>query len=134
MVNKRNTIQRQLILNALKELNTHASAEQVYEYVIKKHPSISKATVYRNLNQMAESGEIINIGDFSGSAHYDHQCRNHYHFMCDNCESIFDIHDYFPDLPSQLKNAGEFEINRHNLNFYGLCQECKTKTTPTQSR
>jgi len=70
--NKRNTIQKQLVLDAVKELNIHATAEQVFEYVVKKHTSISKATVYRNLSQMAESGELLNIGSFYGSAHYDH--------------------------------------------------------------
>jgi len=69
---KRNTVQRQLIFDAVKELNIHATAEQVIEYLAKKHPSIGRATVYRNLNTMSESGELLRIGSFYGSTHYDH--------------------------------------------------------------
>jgi len=67
MANKRNTVQRQLILDAVRELDIHATAEQICEYIHKKQPSVSKATVYRNLNQMTESGELLNIGYFYGA-------------------------------------------------------------------
>ena len=125
MDNKRNTIQRKLILAALKELNIHATAEQVYEYVAAEHPSISKATVYRNLGNMAELGEIINIGNFYGSAHYDHACHNHYHFICEKCKKVFDVHSYFPEICDHITNADGFEIKSHSLSFSGLCHECK---------
>ncbi|MCL2035710.1 MAG: transcriptional repressor [Oscillospiraceae bacterium] len=127
MDNKRNTIQRRLIFDALKELNIHATAEQVYEHVAAGHPSISKATVYRNLGQMSESGEIINIGSFYGSAHYDHRCHDHYHFICEKCKRVFDINSYFPEICSHITNADGFEIKSHNLSFSGLCRECKRK-------
>jgi len=124
MTTKRNTIQRQLVYNAVKELDIHANAEQVYEYVVAIHPSISKATVYRNLNQMAESGDLLNIGSFYGSSHYDHNCHDHYHFICDECRRVFDIDNSFPDVTKLTKMEG-FEIKGHNLSFYGICDECK---------
>ena len=125
MDSKRNTIQRQLILDAVRELNIHATAEQVYEYVVGKHPSISKATVYRNLGQMAESGELLNIGNFDGSSRYDHNCHNHYHFICERCKQVFDVNDYFPDILSKITGMDGFEITGHNLTFNGLCLDCK---------
>ncbi|MDR2889363.1 MAG: transcriptional repressor, partial [Lachnospiraceae bacterium] len=67
---RRNTVQRQVILASLQKLNIHATAEQVYDDIIKTHPSISKATVYRNLGQMADAGELLNIGSFYGAVHY----------------------------------------------------------------
>ena len=121
---KRNTIQRQLVFNAVKELNIHANAEQVYEYVVALHPSISKATVYRNLGQMVDSGELLNIGSFYGTTHYDHNCHDHYHFMCEECNRVFDINTIFPDV-SNIKDMDGFEIKGHNLSFYGLCNNCK---------
>jgi len=127
MSTKRNTIQRQLILDAVRELNIHATAEQVYAHVVGKHPSISKATVYRNLGQMAESGELLHIGDFCGSAHYDHNCHKHYHFLCETCERVFDVNDCFPDICSHVKNLEGFEITGHRLSFFGLCRECKPR-------
>jgi len=122
---KRNTVQRQLILNAVSELNTHASAEQVYEHVVKKYPNISRATVYRNLNQMAEAGEIMNIGYFDGSAHYDHNCHDHYHFMCNDCKRIFDVEADFSDIIEKAGKSEGFDIIDFYLSFSGLCRECK---------
>ncbi len=124
MDGKRNTIQRQAILDSLRELNIHATAEQVYEHVIKKHPAISKATVYRNLSQMAEAGELINIGSFYGSAHYDHNCHGHYHFICEECRRVFDVDEYFPDIADKVTGLNGFEITGHLLTFSGLCGDC----------
>ena len=120
---KRNTIQKNLIYNAVKELNIHANAEQVYEYVVAVHPSISKATVYRNLGQMAQSGELLNIGNFYGATHYDHNCHNHYHFICEKCKRVFDINTRFPDVEN-IKSPEGIKIKTHNLSFSGICDEC----------
>jgi Fe2+ or Zn2+ uptake regulation protein len=119
----RSTLQKKLIFEAVKELDIHANAEQVYEYVVQKHPSISKATVYRNLSQMSDSGELLNIGSFHGSVHYDHNCHKHYHFACNNCKRVFDIEDDFSDILDRLKD--KFDITSCQITFSGLCQECK---------
>jgi len=127
MDNKRNTVQRQLILDAVKELCIHATAEQIYECVIKKYKSISKATVYRNLNQMAESGELLNIGSFYGSAHYDHNCHEHYHLICEGCKQIFDIDGTFSDIISNVNVTAGFDITGCRVSFTGICRRCKTE-------
>ena len=127
MDSKRNAIQRQLILDSVAELNKHATAEQVYEHVSKKYPTISKATVYRNLSQMAEAGDLLNIGNFRGSAHYDHNCHNHYHFICEECGNVFDIDIFFPEINDRINNMEDFEIRNHNLTYHGLCPDCKNK-------
>ena len=124
---RRNTVQRRVILEAMKELNIHATAEQVFDHIHKKHPSISRATVYRNLGQMAESGELINIGSFYGSTHYDHNYRRHYHFICEKCKRIFDVNDYFNDICGKILNMNGFEFRNHNLTFSGLCRDCKAQ-------
>ena len=124
MANRRNTIQRQAILDAVRELNTHATAEQVYDYVVKKYPSISKTTVYRNLSQMSYMGELLNIGNFNDSTHYDHKRCQHYHFICECCKQIFDVNAYFPDIYGKIKDMDEFEVRGHNLSFTGLCRDC----------
>ena len=125
MHNKRNTIQRQLILDAVRELDIHATAEQVYDHVVTRHPSISKATVYRNLSQMVESEELIDIGDFYGSTHYDHNCHKHYHFICDQCEKVSDVNDCLTDICGLISGLDGYEIRGHNLSFNGLCADCK---------
>ena len=127
MENKRNTIQRQIIFNAVRELDIHATAEQVVEHVAKEYPAIGRATVYRNLGRMAEAGELANIGTFNGSAHYDHNLHEHYHFICDECGQVFDINCYFEGICDQIPDMEGFEIRKHNLNFSGLCKNCNSK-------
>ena len=128
MDDKRNTVQRQLILSAVKELDCHATAEQVYGHVVQNHPTISKATVYRNLSHMSESGELINIGSFYGSTRYDHICRDHYHFACEMCKRIFDVEGDFSDIIARAGKADGFDIARCHVTFSGLCRDCKSQS------
>ena len=55
---KRKTIQRALTLRAVQTMQSHPTADEVYEAVSAEHPNISRGTVYRNLNQLSEDGEI----------------------------------------------------------------------------
>ncbi|MDD6142906.1 MAG: transcriptional repressor, partial [bacterium] len=64
---RRNTIQRSLVLEAVNRLHSHATADEVYEEIIQEYPTISKATVYRNLNLLSEMGEIRRL-EIPGSA------------------------------------------------------------------
>jgi len=122
---KRNTVQRQIIFDAVKALNIHATAEQVVEYLAEKHPSIGRATVYRNLNYMSESGELLRIGSFYGSTHYDHNCHEHYHFVCNNCRQIVDVEGNLADVFERFKNTEGIDITDCNISFSGLCWACK---------
>jgi len=123
---KRITIQRQLIFAALKELNAHSTAEEVFEYVSQRYPSISKATIYRNLSQMALSGAILNIGNFYGSAHYDHKCHKHCHFVCKSCRQIFDFEEDFSKVLNEITTPDRFDVADCDISFSGLCKKCKT--------
>ena len=120
---KRNTIQRQLIHNAVRELDIHATAEQVYEYVVALHPSISKATVYRNLSQMADVGELLRIGSFYGQTHYDHNCHEHHHFVCEECRRVVDVEYDFSSALAEVGAIAGFDIS--SISLGGRCVECR---------
>jgi len=125
MAIKRSTIQRQLIFDAVEELNIHATAEQVYEYISQKHPSIGRATVYRNLGQMSEVGDLLKVSSYAGSTHYDHNCHEHYHFTCKNCKKVCDVEGRIPNLVEKFEGTDGFDIMDCNVSFSGLCWECK---------
>ena len=76
---KRNTIQRTLVLEAVNRLRFHPTAEEIYDDVIREHPHISKATVYRNLNQLAEDREIQKLAMADGPDRFDYRLQRHYH-------------------------------------------------------
>jgi len=125
MDGKRNTVQRQLILDAVKTLNIHATAEQVVEYLAKTHPSIGRATVYRNLSLMSENGDLLRIGSFYGSTHYDHNVHEHFHAVCSKCKQIFDVDGSISDVLEKFGEMQGFDIDSCTVSFGGLCWECK---------
>ena len=56
---KRNTIQRQLVIAAVRFLADHPTAEEVYDRITMEYPDISKGTVYRNLKEMVANGDAV---------------------------------------------------------------------------
>ena len=122
---KRNTLQRQMILEAVAKLNIHATAEQIVEYLSKEHPSIGRATVYRTLNYLTDAGKLLRIGSFYGSTHYDHNCHEHYHFICGHCRRVYDVEGTMADVLNKLESAEGFDITDIAVSLTGICWECK---------
>ena len=89
---ERNTIQKTMILKYVRSVRTHPSAEEVFNHVKKKIPNITLATVYRNLNTLAEKGIISRI-EINHEYHYDYITKDHIHLVCKNTGEIKDIED-----------------------------------------
>lgn len=127
-MNQRNTIQRSLVLEAVKELRCHATADQVYDSILKKHAGISRGTVYRNLNLLSELGEIRKVEVLGGADRYDHLCQAHYHARCIKCGKIIDVEmDFITDLENKIKGNHGFQFTGHDIVFNGLCPNCNPK-------
>uniref|UniRef100_UPI0026EBCD0B transcriptional repressor n=1 Tax=Alkalibaculum bacchi TaxID=645887 RepID=UPI0026EBCD0B len=77
---KRNTVQKQIILEAIRKLDSHPTVDEVYEEVHELHPSISKVTVYRDLYQLADNHDIQRVMLPGELARYDTRLDHHYHF------------------------------------------------------
>lgn len=119
----RHTFQKALIGKAIHALN-HPSADDVYTHVSKSHPSISKATVYRNLAKLADSGHILRISVPNGADHFDYQIHKHYHFHCDICHQLFDMQIPYNEQLNQVNPVNDFIIKGHSLIFSGICDKC----------
>ena len=125
MTVKRNTIQKTVVLDAVNSLKNHATADDVYHEIVKTHPSISRGTVYRNLNQLTESGDIRKVEVPNGADRFDHRAFKHYHAKCSVCGQILDVEmDYIEDLEKAIKNACGFEFSSHDIMFKGMCTKC----------
>lgn len=123
---KRNTIQRALVFEAVNKLKCHATADEIYNVIVNEHPNISRGTVYRNLKQLSESGEIRKM-EIPGSAdRFDHRCHDHYHARCLKCGQVFDVEmEYIKDLEKKIKDTHGFEFSGHDIMFKGICPECR---------
>ena len=127
-MNRRFSAQKRMIQETLKRLD-HPTAAQVYEEIWKVYPQISLGTVYRNLNIMAEEGEILRL-PFSGAPdHFDPNPGEHYHIVCSGCGRIFDTDGLPQEILAELDEAVQactgVEVQSRNLIFYGICVSCK---------
>src|SRR3989338_5532441 len=87
--NTRNTIHRSRILEYLKRVKIHPSAEKVYQEIKKELPTITLATVYRNLHHLASEGKILRLG-FGNEYRFDGDVTVHQHCFCERCGKILD--------------------------------------------
>lgn len=122
---RRNTIQRSIVLNTVKQLKNHPTADEVYSKINLEHPNISKGTVYRNLNCLADAGEI-SVRELPGQpCHFDHRTDKHYHIKCVKCKKIFDVDmEVIEDLEQKIKDKHGFEFIGYDVVFSGICPEC----------
>ena len=124
-LNLRMTRQRKVILEELRKVDTHPSADEVYEMVRKRLPRISLGTVYRNLEILSECGEIQKLELGCNLKRFDGNSENHYHIRCIHCHRMVDAPaDFDVAVNHDLKNATDFKIIGHKLEFIGICPDC----------
>lgn len=119
----RNTKQKQIVLNVVKGLNNHPTAQEIYNQCLKLHNNIGQATVYRNLNHLAKTGEILKIEIPNGSARFDHTLTNHYHHICKNCGEVNDL-QMAANTNFKIDENCKFKIETIEVIFSGICEKC----------
>lgn len=117
--------QRENIKKGLEKFCVHPSAEALYNNLKPYNPNLSLATVYRNLNQLAQKGEIKKIEGLSGQVHYDHNISEHFHMICEKCGKVEDLFFEPQKLKQVLDKQNEFEIISYDIIVKGLCKNCK---------
>ena len=120
----RNTKQLQIIWDTVKDDKSHPTADQIYERVRRKLPSISLGTVYRNLQKLV-SDEKLQVLMRRRSQHFDPLVERHQHFICELCDRVYDVLiDQQREIkPVKLPHEG-FKVTSHQLAFYGTCKHC----------
>lgn len=124
----RQSAQRNRILEILKETKVHPTADWIYGELKKEFQKLSPGTVYRNLGILTDLGQIKKIGFGSTFDRYEANLSQHYHLICEKCDSITDI--ILPGCKDLLDKAGElsdFKIRDHRVEFYGICSICLSK-------
>lgn len=129
---ERKTVQKKIVLDTIKSMTNHPTADMVYEELNLTYPTISKATVYRNLGQLAEKGVIRRISLSDGPCRYDYNTSEHYHVRCKYCGAVADVE--IKDIP-ELKNLKDcvgnssgYVITEGYFIFEGICPDCAAKS------
>lgn len=117
---QRNTVQRQIIFDTLQSLK-HPTVLEVNAEIQKKHPTISKTTIYRNLRQLDQEGIICQFFIPGDAERYDNNPTPHYHLKCRHCGKIFDVDLDLHDLNNTIEQNYPFKVDRHDVVFTGIC-------------
>lgn len=124
----RNTTQRDLIRRLFRGNYTHPTADEIYELARRENPTISRGTVYRNLNFLVESGEILRIPSAGGGPdHFDVTTTPHYHAHCRICGRVSDVPLPYNAWQSALPRELDFTVETHQLMLFGTCKNCTDK-------
>ena len=123
----RNTVQRKLVLEAVQQL-FHPTADEIYGVVARTHPNVSKATVYRNLNLLADKGQIRRVQLLDSAIRFDGSLSCHFHAQCRVCGQVLDVeaNQNIQDLSGILADQG-FWVEGQEVLLHGLCASCLRK-------
>ena len=120
---ERSTRQRTAIAQALAAVGQPLLPQELLLEAQKSVPSLSLATVYRNLKGLVEDG-VVDVVALPGEAtrYESHRHHHHHHFHCSSCQKVFDIDACPGDLGLLLPKG--YELASHELTFYGRCAGC----------
>jgi len=118
--------QRECMLEWLRETDSHPTAAEIHTRLLPEMPSLSLATVYRNLEVLVSDGDLDEVQSRIGAARYDGNLEPHHHFNCERCGRILDIDLPTPQgLAKRLSDAHGLASKRVRMSFFGLCRDCE---------
>jgi Fur family ferric uptake transcriptional regulator len=136
------TVPRQAILDVLSRSSEHLSAEDIYLTVHKVYPAVGLTTVYRTLDLLVQMGMVFKFDFGDGRSRYElvgGAKKHHHHLVCTNCGRIIDYSDFIEDemklfskVEEALAKKHNFEINTHQVQFLGRCNNCKKQLNSRQ--
>ena len=124
------THQRLAIFEALASSREHPSAEQLHKDVQRRIPTLSLATVYKNLEALKAIGAVVDVNPLHEQARYESALPGtgaghpHHHLVCTSCKKVRDLHD--SDLDRlRVRDAQGFEVRAVRVQAEGLCPDCQ---------
>lgn len=122
-IKQRYSKQRETILQVVQSTLVHPNAEWVYKETRKIIPNISLGTVYRNLNQLVETGRLLKLKD-DAMVRYDGNTGHHDHFRCSVCGKWYDVEFLDVEAIKAFSEKYKFQLESFNLELEGTCEAC----------
>lgn len=123
MAIQRYSKQREVVRRVVCESVNHPTADDVYAAVRELIPNISLGTVYRNLNQLTDAGEI-SIYEDGALMRFDGNTHEHHHFKCRVCGAVKDVVMDRSVLDSVDQDLNGMRVEKVRLDFSGVCEDC----------
>ncbi len=122
------TNQRRRIIETVFSSHDHFTADDLHDILRDKGESISKATIYRTLSLLCESG-LVESRDFGrGQLYYEHVLghEHHDHLICVACGKVVEFRNAdLEKLQEKISKARGFRIESHSLRIFGRCKACR---------
>jgi Fe2+ or Zn2+ uptake regulation protein len=124
------TAPRHAVLEVVRGIKAHPTAEEVHRLVARRAPGVSLGTVYRNLRLLVDAGLL---GELPGPrARFDANTRAHHHFTCLRCGRIADVEAPVAEpqsraLSKRVAARTGLTITYHRIEFFGRCGECRAQ-------
>lgn len=130
---QRNTVQRKEVLETVRRLADHPTAEEIYADLCRRGIRYGRATVYRNLGVLVRQGLLRHIAVPDAPDRYDHTLTAHEHLRCVRCGCLTDVFlTVRPRLDREAARQTGFVQVEHELLFRGLCPACQRLVVPTE--
>lgn len=124
----RNTPEREEVVNLVFSIHDHFDVDELYLRLRRKNEKISKATVYRTIPLLLESGLIQEAYFEDGHVHYEHIYghEHHCHLRCLDCGKIVEFKEKSVlGVEEEVGDRFDFMVTGHKLEVYGYCDKCK---------
>ena len=129
----RMTAQRQAIIDAVFSTEEHFTAEQLLDWSRARDKSVSRATVYRTLPLLTESGLVREMDFGKDHKFYDPNYADHpdhNHIVCADCEKIVEFEsDEIAEIEKKISTKLGFAVKTQRLQITATCQELKNRGT-----
>ncbi len=120
------THQRLVIYRTLVESKDHPSPELVFDRVREEIPSISQATVYKNIRTFVDIGLLREVNRLHQTNRLDANLDRHHHLICVRCEKVTDLYDDQLDgARAREESPGGFQVLNYQVEAYGVCPDCQ---------
>lgn len=125
------TSQRRAIIETVFDTQEHFTAEQLLEWSRKRDSSVSRATVYRTLPLLTESGLVREMDFGKDYKFYDPNYAehpNHNHIICQDCDRIVEFEsEKIARLENQITHKLGFTVKTQRLQITASCEELKRR-------
>lgn len=126
------TKQRRAVLAELDRHSGFRSAQQVHDDLMGVGASVGLATVYRNLQALADSRQVDTLRSEAGETLY-RRCteeRHHHHLVCRRCGTVAEIAPpMVEDWVNDVADEHGFSDVNHSIEIFGICPVCRHETT-----
>ncbi len=119
------THQRQVIYETVMSFPGHPSPEIIYTEVKEKIPTVSLATVYKNIQTFIDNGMLRKVSTYHGALRVESNLDPHHHLVCIRCKSIVDVdEDKIAPVELRHKLPRGFKVTRIAIDILGVCESC----------